>query len=148
MNFIHLATHAILNPNAPEDSYVLFAHGDKWCYDEMNDFSVKDVDSFVLSACSTAVGEKSTGSEIEGMAYNLLCNSPAGSVLASFWRVNDEATAILMGIYYKHIVDSIKAHNTLDRGGALREAQLKLLHNPATSHPYYWAAFTLFGDFR
>ena len=36
----------------------------------------------------------------------------------------------------------------LDRGGAMREAQLNLLKNPDTSHPYYWAAFTLFGDFR
>ena len=36
----------------------------------------------------------------------------------------------------------------IDRGGALHNAQLSLLKNPDTSHPYYWAAFTLLGDFR
>ena len=148
VNFIHLATHAVLDPNSPEDSYILFSKGDQWHYTDIGGFEIKNVDSFVLSACSTAVGANSDGGEIESMAYNLLCKSPAGSVLASFWRVDDAATAKFMSIYYKHIVDSIKKDNVLDRGGALREAQLSLLKNPDTSHPYYWAAFTLFGDFR
>ena len=113
----------------------------------MAKFNIRSADSIALSACSTAVSEKSTGGEIEGMAYQLL-KTPTGSILASFWKVDDKATSTLMGIYYKHIVDSVKARNALDRGGALREAQLKLLRTPETSHPYYWAAFTLFGDFR
>jgi CHAT domain-containing protein len=36
-----------------------------------------------------------------------------------------------------------------DRGdglaGALRQAQLDLIKDPATAHPFYWAAFTLIG---
>ena len=148
VNFIHLATHAVLDPNNPEQSYILFANGMKWHYADMMGFNVKNVDSIVLSACSTAVSEKSTGGEIEGMAYQLLRKSPSGSVLASLWPVDDEATAELMTTYYTHIVNSIKNYRTLDRGGALREAQLKLLANPKTASPYYWAAFTLFGDYR
>ena len=69
-------------------------------------------------------------------------------MLASFWPVDDAATAELMTTYYAHIVGSVKANGTLDRGGALREAQLKLLANSQTASPYYWAAFTLLGDFR
>lgn len=148
VNFVHLATHAVLDPNEPGKSYIQFADGKKWYYSDMMGFNIKNVDSIALSACETAVSEKSTGGEIEGMAYQLLKKSPSGSVLASFWKVDDTATAMLMSIYYKHVTDSIKASHTLDRGGALREAQLKLLRNPDTSHPYYWAAFTLFGDFR
>ena len=53
-----------------------------------------------------------------------------------------------MATYYAHVVGSVKANGALDRGCALREAQLRLLATPATSHPYYWATFTLFGDFR
>ena len=148
VNFIHLATHAVLDPDKPQNSFIQFADGKKWRYADMMGFNVENVDSIALSACSTAVSEKSNGGEIEGMAYQLLRKSPSGSVLASFWKVDDSATAMLMCIYYKHIVDSIKSKNTLDRGGALREAQLTLLKNPDTSSPYYWAAFTLFGDFR
>lgn len=148
VNFVHLATHAVLDPNEPGKSYIQFADGKKWYYSDMMGFNIRNVDSIALSACETAVSEKSTGGEIEGMAYQLLKKSPSGSVLASFWKVDDTATAMLMGIYYKHVTDSIKTNHTLDRGGALREAQLNLLRNPDTSHPYYWAAFTLFGDFR
>lgn len=148
VNFVHLATHAVLDPNEPGKSYIQFADGKKWYYSDMMGFNIQNVDSIALSACETAVSEKSTGGEIEGMAYQLLKKSPSGSVLASFWKVDDTATAMLMGIYYKHVTDSIKTNHTLDRGGALREAQLNLLRNPDTSHPYYWAAFTLFGDFR
>ena len=148
VNFVHLATHAVLDPNEPGKSYIQFADGKKWYYSDMMGFNIRNVDSIALSACETAVSEKSTGGEIEGMAYQLLKKSPSGSVLASFWKVDDTATAMLMGIYYKHVTDSIKTNHTLDRGGALREAQLNLLKNPDTSHPYYWAAFTLFGDFR
>lgn len=148
VNFVHLATHAVLDPNEPGKSYIQFADGKKWYYSDMMGFNIQNVDSIALSACETAVSEKSTGGEIEGMAYQLLKKSPSGSVLASFWKVDDTATAMLMGIYYKHVTDSIKTNHTLDRGGALREAQLNLLKNPDTSHPYYWAAFTLFGDFR
>lgn len=49
---------------------------------------------------------------------------------------------------YSHIIKSIKDKNSLGRGEALRAAQLKLLKSAKTSSPYYWAAFTLFGDFR
>lgn len=148
VNFIHLATHAVLDPDRPRNSFILFANGRPWRYCDMMGFCVENVDSIALSACSTAVGEKSNGEEIEGMVYQLLRKSPSGSVLASFWKVDDAATATLMSTYYRHISKAVNESGSLDRGGALHEAQLALLHDPKTSSPYYWAAFSLFGDFR
>lgn len=148
INFVHLATHAFLDSRNPANSYVLFANGEKLYYSDMMGFNMKDVDVITLSACSTAMTEKSTGGEIEGMAYQLLRKSPSGSILASLWQVDDTATTTLMCQYYKHMIESIRKDHTLDRGGALRDAQLALLHNQKTSAPFYWAAFTLFGDFR
>lgn len=148
VNFIHIVSHAVLDSNCPQNSFILFADEKKWRYCDMMGFCVKDVDSIALSACSTAVGEKSDGGEIEGMVYQLLRKSPGGSVLASFWKVDDAATKHLMEVYYRHLLASIKSTGELDRGGALREAQLSLLRDNATASPYYWAAFSLFGDFR
>ena len=148
VNFIHLATHAVLDSDNPKNSFVLFAEGRQWRYCDMMGFCVENVDSIVLSACSTAVGEKSDGGEIEGMAYQLLRKSPCGSVLASFWKVDDAATEKLMSVYYNHIANAMRENGSLDRGGALREAQLALLRSPETASPYYWASFSLFGDFR
>ena len=68
--------------------------------------------------------------------------------MASFWNVDDTATAELMKIFYSEIGKSIQRKQRMNRGEALRNAQLKLLKNPTTASPYYWAAFTLFGDFR
>ena len=31
----------------------------------------------------------------------------------------------------------------VDPAEALRRSQVKLMHNPATSSPYYWAGFTI-----
>lgn len=147
VNILHLATHAVLDSSKPDHSYILFANGEKWYYYNMLSFNVSNLDLITLSACSTAM-KPSNGDEIEGMAYQLLKTSPSGSILASFWNVDDTATAELMKVFYSELGESIKKNQTMNRGAALRNAQLKLLKNPATASPYYWAAFTLFGDFR
>jgi CHAT domain-containing protein len=38
--------------------------------------------------------------------------------------------------------------NGLGRGDALRQAQLATLRNPASSHPFYWAAFIQSGEWK
>jgi hypothetical protein len=67
----------------------------------------------------------------------------AASVVASLWRVDDEATAELMKRFYT---------NMLQRGippaEALRAAQNSIRSEPQWSSPYYWAAFTLQGEYR
>lgn len=148
VNILHLATHAVLDSSQPNHSYILFANGEKWYYCDMLSFNVSNLDLITLSACSTAMKKSSNGDEIEGMAFQLLKTSPSGSILASFWNVDDAATAELMKIFYSEIGESIKKNQIMNKGAALRSAQLKLLKNPATASPYYWAAFTLFGDFR
>ena len=49
VNFIHLATHAVLDSNNPADSYVLFANGKKWKYSEMMGFHARSsIDEYHL----------------------------------------------------------------------------------------------------
>jgi MYXO-CTERM domain-containing protein len=55
--------------------------------------------------------------------------------LISLWKVADEATRVLMVDYYRRVLGGA------GRIDALREAQLAMLANPETRHPYYWAAF-------
>jgi LPXTG-motif cell wall-anchored protein len=67
----------------------------------------------------------------------------ASSVVASLWKVDDEATAELMREFYT---------NMLQKGmipsAALRAAQNSIRQKPEWRSPYYWAAFTLQGDYR
>jgi len=101
-----------------------------------------DADLVVLSACNTAanVGGKFGGGALEGLA-DAFFNAGARSVLASNWEVPSLATVSLMtGMFQAY-----------ERGGvgyaqALRQSQVALINQPASAHPFYWAAFTLIGN--
>jgi CHAT domain-containing protein len=67
----------------------------------------------------------------------------ARSVLASLWSVADDSTAQLMTRFYAHL----RAGKSKDE--ALRAAQLEAIsQRSAYAHPFHWAAFQLFGDWR
>jgi CHAT domain-containing protein len=54
----------------------------------------------------------------------------------------DESTAELMTRFYSHL------EKGRSKDAALRLAQIELLRQPSSSHPYRWAAFQLIGDWR
>jgi CHAT domain-containing protein len=56
--------------------------------------------------------------------------------------VNDKSTSYLMQTMYQRLQDGA------EKGEALRQAQLSLLHDTTFRHPYYWAPFVLYGDWR
>jgi CHAT domain-containing protein len=65
-----------------------------------------------------------------------------GTVVASLWQVDDDATGELMERFYtRHFA----AQNAVSAARALRQAQLDLLSDPKRSDPYFWAAWMLMG---
>ena len=64
------------------------------------------------------------------------------SVVASLWKVDDDATVPLMKTFYSRLQKGDPPSR------ALREAQLGMLKNAQFSEPYYWAAFVIEGDYR
>ncbi len=101
-----------------------------------------DADLVVLSACNTAAGggTRFGGGALEGLADSFF-NAGARSVLASHWEVPSASTEKLMtGVFARY------GKGGGDFAEALRQAQLALIADPATAHPYNWAAFTLIGD--
>jgi CHAT domain-containing protein len=64
-------------------------------------------------------------------------------VVASLWRVPDLATAELMKRFYKAmLVDGLRP------AAAVRQAQVSMWEEGHWARPYYWAAFTIQGDWR
>ncbi|WP_414544792.1 CHAT domain-containing protein [Nostoc sp. CCY0012] len=94
------------------------------------------IDLLVLSACQTAKGDKRSTLGIAGIA----AQAGAKSTVASLWLVEAGSTAQLMSEFYKGL------ENGMTKAEALRQAQLKLMSNPAYSHPYFWAGFILVGN--
>ena len=67
----------------------------------------------------------------------------ARSTLATLWRVNDEATSLLMGGFYQGLSDRNK---TVTKAEALRQAQLTLIKSDRFNRPHFWAAYVLVGN--
>lgn len=97
------------------------------------------VELVVLSACRTGSG----GNEGTGGLAQAFRKAGARRVVASLWEVSDEATAELMKRFYEAML-----RQRLPPASALRQAQLSLRRDPAWSSPYYWAGFTLYGDWH
>jgi CHAT domain-containing protein len=57
------------------------------------------------------------------------------------WSVSDISTADLMKRFY-----SLRQGESKDQ--ALRSAQNEMIHSQDFTHPYYWAAFQLTGDWK
>jgi CHAT domain-containing protein len=67
----------------------------------------------------------------------------ADRVLASYWNVDDVATAELMKRFYRNLFAE-----SLAPSAALREAQLSMWREKRWQSPFYWAAFELQGHWR
>jgi CHAT domain-containing protein len=138
---LHLATHGVLDPERPENSYLLMAGPDEksqhLTIGEIAGLRLAPNGLAILSACETAVGEQVPGAALITLSAAF---SQAGSqsIMASLWKVEDVATRDLM----------VAFHGALPKAGraaALQQAQLSVLKNPATAHPFYWAPFILIG---
>jgi CHAT domain-containing protein len=95
----------------------------------------------ILSACESGVGEVKIGEGVMSLrrAFRI---AGAETVLASQWKVDDEATNRLMTEFMR------RWRAGEPRAKAWREAQLALLRSETFSPPYFWAAFTLTGQWR
>jgi CHAT domain-containing protein len=95
----------------------------------------------ILSACESGAGEVKIGEGVMSLrrAFRI---AGAQTVLASHWKVSDKATSQLMTEFMR------RWQAGEPRAQALRQAQLTLLRSTDFSEPYYWAAFTLTGQWR
>jgi CHAT domain-containing protein len=63
----------------------------------------------------------------------------ARRVIAASWDVDALATRRLMTAFYREIARGTAVAE------ALRRAKVEVRNVPETRHPYYWAAFEVFG---
>ena len=96
----------------------------------------------LLSACNTAGGGgKFGGDALSGLAEAFF-HAGARSMVVSHWQVPSAATARLMSGTFAFLGPQLGAGSA----PALRDAQLRLIADRATAHPFFWAAFVVVGD--
>jgi CHAT domain-containing protein len=146
---IHFATHGFANSERPELSGIVMSLVDEKG-DPLNGFlRLTDIfnlklaaDLVVLSACQTGMGQIVQGEGMVGLTRGFMY-AGAQRVVVSLWSVEDEQTAALMSSFYQKMLQK-----GLTPAAALRAAQLEMWKQEKWNSPYYWAAFTLQGEWR
>jgi CHAT domain-containing protein len=101
-----------------------------------------DADWVILSACNTAAPDGRLGGQSFSGLARAFFYAGARGLLVSHWAVASQPTALLT----TSLFEDYSRDQSLGRAAALRSAQLKLLGDPAMSHPALWAPFVLVGD--
>jgi CHAT domain-containing protein len=146
---IHFATHAILNNQHPALSGIVLSLVDERGQPQDGFLRLHDLynlnlsaDLVVLSACQTALGKEIKGEGLVGLTRGFMY-AGAARVVASLWKVNDEATAELMRRFYQGMLRDGRRP-----AAALRAAQVSMWKEKRWSAPFYWAGFVLQGEWR
>ncbi|RTZ17286.1 CHAT domain-containing protein [Vibrio aquaticus] len=136
--FIHFATHGVLDSEDPAASYLLMANNERLGIIDISVMDLAETDIVVLSACESGIGKK--GLEYASLA-RAFAHAKVPTIVASYWQVDDRATAELMKTFYLEL-DNDKVNNF----SALANAQRALiLRGGEISDPASWAAFSVFG---
>ncbi len=132
---------------------------------EVGEMNLATVELAVLSACDTGRGKVAGGEGTLGLqrAFQV---AGARTTVTSLWRVNDQATQVLMSRFYRNLWE-----RKLSKVESLREAQLWMLRQPdevevelrklrggedelddgtdrTIASAKHWAAWVLSGDWR
>ncbi|MGI9065871.1 MAG: CHAT domain-containing protein [Pyrinomonadaceae bacterium] len=148
--FLHFAAHALIDNEHPELSGIALSTVDRNGHPKDGFLRSNDIfnlrlsaDLVVLSACRTALGREFKGEGLMGLSRGFMY-AGAPRVVASLWEIEDKATSELMVRFYRRMLGPEK----LSPAAGLRMAQLDLRKDPRWHAPYYWAGFTLQGEWR
>ena len=176
-NLLHFGTHFALDPASSEETYMVLGDGTKWRPTEMEQnkqLSLEGVELLVAGACRTGVP---TGDDASIEGFGAYCQvKGARSVLSTLWEVNDASTSTWMKTFYKllaggkgrgeafhraqlaMITGQVAAALKLPKGGTRAGSATAATAAPGKpyvtdpkrpyAHPYYWAPFTLSGNWR
>jgi len=162
---LHFATHALVDAQSPQRSALALSQvglldeneaisGDQPIEDGL--LSARDIvrtwdlnaELIVLSACETGLGRRVVGEGYVGFSHAFL-QAGANTVVASLWKVDDRATALLMSQFYEQWKTAPRERPLAN---ALRDAQhwlrtyVEADGTQPYAHPAYWSGFVLIGN--
>jgi CHAT domain-containing protein len=147
--YVHFATHGFLDSERPGLSALVLSMVDAQGKPQDGFLRANDIynlklpaELVVLSACQTGLGKEIKGEGLVGLTRGFMY-AGAARVVVSLWSVNDKATAELMTKFYEKMLKQGERP-----AAALRAAQVEMWKKKQWQSPYYWAAFTMQGEWR
>lgn len=156
---VHAATHGWLNASSPLFSRLDFARrrGQAASPEDDGRLDVHEVlglssraQLVFLSGCETGVGPAGStwfdrGEDVATLSLAFL-QAGASNVVATLWRVEDEAAAAFASRFYAALADGMRSRASYSLVDAVAGAQRTLREDPRYRAPYFWAAYTLNGS--
>jgi CHAT domain-containing protein len=149
MQVLHLATHGVFDDRFDSFSGLFMALGSDTVNDglllgyEISDMELNSI-LVTLSACETGRGKTVAGEGVLGLP-RLFLGAGTKTVLMTLWKVDDQFTSELMPAFYKNLF-----HEKMIVADALSRAKLEIMQQPDNGihyeHPFFWAAFCLYGE--
>ncbi len=147
--YVHFATHGLLDTERPGLSSLVLSTVDAEGKPQNGFLRANDIynmklpaELVVLSACQTGLGKEVKGEGLIGLTRGFMY-AGARRVVVSLWSVNDKATSDLMTKFYRGMLKENERP-----AAALRAAQIEMWKQKKWQSPYYWAAFTMQGEWR
>lgn len=104
--------------------------------DELSRINLSNTKLVVLSACETGLGETVSSEGVFGLQRSLKL-AGVDSIIMSLWKVDDNATAEFMKLFYE------KWLSGSSRRQAFSFAQKQIKEKKEFASPYYWAGFVM-----
>ncbi len=146
---LHFATHGLLDTLRPANSGLVLSLFNQKGKSQNGFLPLNQIynlnlnsDLVVLSACQTALGKDVKGEGLIGLTRGFMY-AGAKRVIASLWKVDDAATAEFMKRFYQNLLVKKLKPST-----ALYQTQSEMKQIPRFKSPYYWAGFTIQGDWK
>ncbi|TAD97608.1 MAG: CHAT domain-containing protein [Bacteroidetes bacterium] len=144
---LHLATHGAFCENNNEhplfNSFLALSGlanspNEKLSAYEILQMDLKKTEMVVLSACETGKGKIANGEGVLGMSRAFKSAGVRNTVM-SLWKVDDQATQLLMQYFYEFWIKKQDLH------AALLQAQNRFRKEFPETSPQYWGAFVIWG---
>jgi CHAT domain-containing protein len=147
---VHFATHSFINAAHPDLSGIVLSLVDRRGQEQDGFLRLHEIynlklpaDLVVLGGCRTGLGKEVKGEGLMSLTRGFMY-AGAPRVIVSVWEVQDRPSATLMVKFYRYLLGPKR----LSAAAALRAAQIEMSRDRQFATPYFWAGFTLQGEWK
>lgn len=144
-DIMHFSMHAQVDNDDPLNSFLGFkragANNGRLTVEDILNSRLRKRSMVFLASCDT--NRVLSGEGLVSLAWGMM-GAGATTVISAQWEANDEFTGVFSKAFYRNYKQSFLSAEALQR------ASLEMITNKSNNvhEPYYWANFTLNGDFR
>ncbi len=144
-DILHISMHAQVDNEQPLKSFLGFRKFEKddgrLTVEELLKINLKKGSLVFVASCDT--NNVFNGEGLVSLAWAMM-GAGATTVISAQWEANDKSTEIFTKNFYRHYKQGISSVE------AIQKASVELIKNKSNNmrEPYYWAYFTVNGDFR